>query len=203
MIRRALLMLAVGAALSFSGAAFAQETSAEAKPSGPRVTLHTTKGAIVIALDPARAPKTVENFLRYVKSGYYKGAAIYRVEPGHVIQLGEYDAKMKYRAPKFPPVPLETATSAPHKRGAVAMARLSEPDSGLAAFFFDLGDNAHLNAKAGAAPNTSGYAVFGEVVEGMDVLDAIAGVELGGDGPFKGKAPKEAIVVEAVGVLAN
>jgi cyclophilin family peptidyl-prolyl cis-trans isomerase len=162
---------------------------------GPEVTLQTTMGDIVITLDTVGAPKTSAQFLGLVKSGHYDGAAFYRIEPGYLIQLGDLDAKYEYRAPKLPPVPLETATNK-HARGAVALAHADDPNSGQSTFYIDLGENAWLNATPGAPPNTTGYAAFGHVTAGMDVAGAIAAVELAPEGgPFPGKLPKVPVVV--------
>jgi len=152
-------------------------------------------GDVVITLDPAGAPITAAQFLGLVKTGHYNGAAVYRVEPGFIIQLGDLDEKLKYRAPKRPAIPLETATNK-HTRGAVALAHADDPGSGQSTFYIDLAENASLNATEGAEPNTTGYAVFGHVTTGMDVVDAIAGVELAAEGgPFPGKLPKAPVVV--------
>lgn len=195
------VMIGAAMALAFSGAAFAQEvTDPPPAPEapvwvGPEVTLHTTMGDVVITLDPVGAPITSKQFLGLVKSGHYNGAAVYRIEPGFVVQLGDLNAKLDYRAPKLPPIPLETATNK-HTRGAVALAHADDPNSGQSTFYFDLSDNPSLNATEGAAPNTTGYAVFGHVTTGMDVVDAIAAVELAPEGgPFPGKLPKAPIVV--------
>lgn len=162
---------------------------------GPEVTLQTTMGDMVITLDTVGAPKTSAQFLGLVRSGHYDGAAFYRIEPGYLIQLGDLDAKLQYRAPKLPPVPLETATNK-HTRGAVALAHADDPNSGQSTFYIDLAENAWLNATPGAPPNTTGYAVFGHVTTGMDVAGAIAAVELEPEGgPFPGKLPKVPVVV--------
>jgi peptidyl-prolyl cis-trans isomerase A (cyclophilin A) len=178
--------------------ATAQQTPATpATPqwTGPEVTLQTSMGDIVITLDPIGAPKTAAQFLGLVKSGHYNGAAVYRIEPGYLIQLGDLDAKGEYRAPKLPPVELETATNK-HTRGAVALAHADDPNSGQSTFYIDLAENANLNATPGAPPNTTGYAVFGHVTAGMQVADAIAAVELAPEGgPFPGKLPKVPVVV--------
>lgn len=188
-------------ALGLSGAAWAQETTVpqiipEAPPlTGPVVTLNTTMGEIVIKLDPVGAPKTAAQFLGLVKTKHYDGAAVYRIEPGFIIQLGDLDQKLEYRAPKLPPVELETATNK-HVRGAVALAHAEDPNSGQSTFYIDLDDNPSLNATQGAAPNTTGYAVFGHIIKGLDVVDAIAAVELAPEGgPFPGKLPKGPVVV--------
>lgn len=163
---------------------------------GPEVTLQTSMGDIVVVLDTVGAPKTAAQFLKLVRSGHYNGSAFYRIETGFVIQFGDLDAKLKYRPANVANVPLETATNK-HSRGALSLARADEPGSGQSTIFISLGENAGLDAKADAPPNTTGYAVFGHVVSGMDVVDAIAGVELAPDGgPFPGKLPKVAVVVK-------
>lgn len=187
--------------LAASGVATAQQTpAATPQPQttqwvGPEVTLQTTMGDIVITLDTVGAPKTSAQFLGLVKSGHYDGAAFYRIEPGYLIQLGDLDTKLEYRAPKLPPVPLETATNR-HARGAVALAHADDPNSGQSTFYIDLGENAWLNTTPGAPPNTTGYAAFGHVTAGMDVAGAIGAVELAPEGgPFPGKLPKVPVVV--------
>lgn len=201
MIRFPLLACALLAA----GAAWAQEPPAAPAPEpepaapqwvGPEVTLQTTMGDIVVTLDMVGAPKTSAQFLGLVKSGHYDGAAFYRIEPGFLIQLGDLDAKGNYRAPKLPPIPLETATNK-HSVGALGMAHGDDPDSGQSTFYIDLAENSGLDATPGAAPNTTGYAAFGHVTSGMDVVKAIESVELAPEGgPFPGKLPKDPVVVE-------
>lgn len=185
--------------LGFAGAASAQEPGAPPAPSsmrqGPVVTLQTTMGDIAITLDPAGAPKTAAHFRSLVERGYYDGAAVYRIEPGFVVQLGDLDKDLTYRHPPLPNIPLETEHNR-HTRGAVAMARGEEPDSGNSVFYIDLAENAGLGATPGAPPNTTGYAVFGHVTSGMEVVDAIAAVDLKPDGgPFPGKLPAQPIIV--------
>lgn len=191
MLRRAILALAL----------FALAAPAAAQtPAPPRVTIETTMGTIEITLDPVGAPLTSAHMLRLFRTRHYVGAAIFRVEPGYLIQLGDLDAMLEYRRPPVGTVPLETATTS-HRRGAVALARGDDPGSGQSSFYFDLADNANLNADPGAPPNTTGYAVFGHVSAGMDVLDRIAAVERDPvRGPFPGKLPRTPIVVTAVRV---
>lgn len=199
MLRRAILSACL--ALALAGAASAQETTPPTAPPAPRVTLETTMGAITFELDTVGAPLTSAHMLRLFKTRHYVGASIFRVEPGFVIQLGDLDANLVYRQPPYTAtVPLETATNR-HFRGAVALAHGDDPNSGRSSFYFDLAANPNLNATPGAAPNTTGFAVFGKVVEGMDVLDRIAAVELDPTkGPFPGKLPKTPIVITAVRV---
>ena len=176
-------------ALALATPALAQEATA------PVVTLRTTMGDIEITLDPAGAPITSDHFRRLAEKGYFDGAAVYRIEPGFVVQLGDLDAKLNYRAPPLPPIPLETATNH-HTRGAVALAHADDPNSGHATFYFDLSENSGLDATPGAPPNTTGYAVFGHVTKGMDIVDAIGALELAPEGgPFPGRLPKQSVVV--------
>jgi peptidyl-prolyl cis-trans isomerase A (cyclophilin A) len=198
-------LLLAGMALAITGAAMAQETAAPAPaPSptpetqqwtGPVVTLQTTMGDIVVTLDTVGAPRTSEQFLALVRSGHYNGAAFYRIEPGFLIQLGDLDATLKYRDTRRPNVPLETENNR-HARGALGLAHAEDPNSGRSTFYIDLVENSGLNATPGAPPNTTGYAAFGHVTAGMEVVDAIAGVELAPEGgPFPGKLPKTPVVV--------
>jgi cyclophilin family peptidyl-prolyl cis-trans isomerase len=162
--------------------------------------IQTSMGDIVIALDAEQAPKTVANFIAYAKSGHFNGTVVYRVVPGFVVQMGSVDAKghgRKLRAP----IPLETAGGLKNVRGAVAMARGDKTASAQAEFFIDLADNAPLDPKLQDAPNTSGYAVFGQVVGGMEVADAIAKVPLGGGvGPFPDAMPKTPVKILKVSI---
>ena len=164
----------------------------DAPAAGPTVVIATSMGDITLQLDQAHAPLTVANFLRYAKEGHFDGTVIYRVVPGFVIQAGSWTADVKYR-PVHDGVALETGLH--HKRGAIAMARGDTTDSGTAEFFIDLAENGALNADPNAPPNTTGYAVFGEVVSGMDVIDKIAAVPLGDNGPMKGAAPVDPITI--------
>jgi peptidyl-prolyl cis-trans isomerase A (cyclophilin A) len=179
-------------AVGLMGEAFAQTP-----PPAPKVTITTNMGAIEITLDPVAAPKTSAHMLRLFKSGHYTGAAIFRVEPGFLIQLGDLDAQLTYRRPPVGTVPLETAKK--HARGTVALARGDDPNSGQSSFYFDLADNKHLNADPNAPPNTTGYAVFAQVTGGMEVLEAIEKVAREPNaGPFPGALPKAPIVVKRV-----
>jgi peptidyl-prolyl cis-trans isomerase A (cyclophilin A) len=188
------VLIVAGMMVGLSGIATAQQGTAS-QWAGPEVTLQTSMGDVVITLDTVGAPKTAAQFLGLVKSGHYDGAVFYRVEPGFLIQLGDLDAKLEYRAPKLPPVALETENNR-HVRGAVALAHANDPNSGQSTFYVDLADNPHLNATPGAAPNTTGYAVFGHVTAGMNVAEAIAKVELAPEGgPFPGKLPKVPVLV--------
>jgi peptidyl-prolyl cis-trans isomerase A (cyclophilin A)/peptidyl-prolyl cis-trans isomerase B (cyclophilin B) len=163
----ALLFGAVGAA--------AAQGSNNAAASHPRVELETSKGKIVLELYPDKAPKTVDNFLRYVKDGHFDNTIFHRVIAGFMIQGGGFTADMRQK-PTRPPIPNEADNGLTNDRGTVAMARTSDPNSASGQFFINVVDNTFLNFKS-KTPQGWGYTVFGKVVEGMDVADAIAAVK--------------------------
>ena len=163
------LLTAAGLALLFAAGAAAQD-----KGAAPRVLLATSLGDITIQLEPEKAPKTVANFLDYVKSGHYDGTVFHRVIGGFMIQGGGFTPDMVQK-PTRAPIALESRNGLKNERGTVAMARTSVPDSATSQFFINVVDNAMLdqaNARDG-----QGYAVFGRVVTGMDVVDKIRAVE--------------------------
>lgn len=147
-----------------------------AKPGGnPRVVLSTTKGDITIELFAEEAPVTVENVLEYVRSGFYEGTVFHRVIPRFVIQGGGLTADMQ-RKPTRAPIRNEADNGLKNQRGTLSMARTSDPHSATSQFFINLVDNASLDQPPGGG---WGYAVFGKVVAGMEVVDAIAQVPTG------------------------
>jgi len=158
-------------------------------------------GDITLQLDSVRAPKSVANVLRYVKEKHYDNTAFYRVAKGFVIQMGSWDAHGKPRGIRPGPVPLEANNGLSNLRGAVAMARAEEPDSATAEFFISLADNTRLDHKVDDPGNSTGYAVFGQVISGMDVVDAIGNVPTGDNGPMPGQAPVTPVVVTKVTLL--
>jgi len=139
------------------------------------VHLQTTEGDIRLELDAEKAPKSVANFIQYVKSGHYNGTIFHRVIEGFMIQSGGYDIKLNQR-PTKPPIPLESQNGLSNLRGSIAMARTSDPNSATSQFFINVADNPGLDSLGG------GYAVFGRVIEGMDVVDKIRVVETGSKG---------------------
>lgn len=141
----------------------------------PVVLLETTSGDILIELYPDKAPKTVENFLQYVDSGFYKNTIFHRVIAGFMIQGGGYTVKMEEKATQAP-IPNEASNGLANDRGTIAMARTMEPHSATAQFFINLVDNDFLNFSAETMQGW-GYCVFGKVTEGMDVVDKIAKVK--------------------------
>ena len=178
-------------------------TQAPANPvmTGPRLLIATDMGDITLQLDAVRAPKSVANILRYVKEKHYDNTAFYRVAKGFVIQMGSFDAKGKGRPPHPGGLPLEAANGLSNLRGTVALARAEAPDSAAAEFFINLADNTPLDHKADDPGNSTGYAVFGQVTSGMDVVDAIGAVPTGDNGPMPGQAPITPIVVKKVSLL--
>jgi cyclophilin family peptidyl-prolyl cis-trans isomerase len=158
-------------------------------------------GDITLQLDSVRAPRSVANILRYVKEKHYDNTAFYRVAKGFVIQMGSFDANGKGRGIHPGPVPLEANNGLVNLRGTAAMARADAPDSATAEFFINLADNDPPNHKPDDPGNTTGYAVFGEVTSGMDVVDAIGNMPVGDNGPMPGQAPVTPVIVKKVSVL--
>jgi len=150
-------------------------------PTGPVVVLETSMGRIRIGLNKDKAPITVNNFIQYVRSGHYDGVIFHRVIPGFMIQGGGFEADLTAERPERPPIRNEARNGLRNLRGTVAMARTNAPDSATAQFFINLKDNASLDFGIRGA----GYAVFGEVLDGMDVVDKIALVPTGTKGPYQ------------------
>ena len=155
---------------------------APAKAANPRVALDTTFGRVVIELDPEKAPKSVENFLGYVKSGFYDGTIFHRVIKGFMLQGGGFTADMQQKATQ-PPIVNEADNGLKNRRGTLSMARTMDPNSATSQFFMNVVDNAFLD-HTGKNPRGWGYAVFAKVVEGMDVVDKIVAVKTTTKGPY-------------------
>ena len=168
----ALTSLALAAIFSVATPAAAQDANA------PKVKLSTSMGDIVVQLEPAKAPKTVENFLQYVKDKHYDGTIFHRVIDGFMVQGGGFTADMAQK-PVRAPIVLEAQNGLKNDKYTIAMARTSAPDSATAQFFINVKDNAMLNARQ---PSGDGYAVFGKVVQGSDVVDKIKAVATGNQG---------------------
>ena len=173
-------------------------TPAPAKAANPRVALETSLGKIVIELDPAKAPKTVENFLGYVKSGFYDGTIFHRVIPGFMIQGGGFTADMKQKTTQAP-IPNEADNGLKNKRGTLSMARTNDPMSATSQFFVNVNDNRSLDYTAKTAGGW-GYAVFAKVVEGMEVADKIVNVKRGNRGPY-GDVPETVVEIKKATLL--
>lgn len=197
MIARMRTWLAV-AALTFSApCAFAQRTIEISDRATVRI--ETNMGAIVVELDAARAPLTVQNFLQYVVEGHYEGTVFHRVAASFIAQGGGYLPDLTER-PAERTVPNESGNGLNNLRGTIAMARKSDPHSAAAEFYFNLVDN---SVSLDPRPSRWGYAVFGKVVEGLDVMDSIGGVPTGAGGPFDRDVPIEPIVIERIVLLTE
>jgi len=167
---------------------------------GPRVRLETSLGAIVIELDAERAPRSTASFLGYVRDGFYDGTVFHRVIPGFMIQGGGLTAALE-RKPTGPPVPNEADNGLRNRRGTVALARTPDPHSATAQFFINLVDNPFLDFRA-RTPQGWGYAVFGQVVEGMEVVDRIARVPTTARRGLR-DVPREPVISERAVVVAT
>ena len=165
----------------------------KAMSTNPRVKLHTNQGDMVITLDAAKAPKTVENFLTYVKEGFYNGTVFHRVIDGFMIQGGGFEPGMKQKQ-THAPIENEANNGLKNDKYTLAMARTSDPHSATAQFFINVADNGFLNHTAPSAQGW-GYAVFGKVVSGTDVVDKIKAVKTGRKG-FHDDVPKEDVIIE-------
>jgi len=164
------------------------------------VRLHTSFGPITIALDADKAPKTVANFVDYVKSGHYDGTIFHRVINGFMIQGGGFATGMKQK-PTGAPVENEASNGLRNDKYTIAMARTSDPHSATAQFFINVADNAFLNHSAPTAQGW-GYCVFGRVTEGADVVDKIKGVATGSQGMHK-DVPQNDVVIERAEVIGE
>lgn len=190
-VRRA--ALCVVAALAFT--AFG---SASAAADAPRVKLATSMGDIVVELDPAKAPKSVDNFLQYVKDKQYNGTVFHRVIEGFMIQGGGFTADMQQK-PTRPPIALEAANGLKNDKYTIAMARTGNPDSATSQFFINVKDNDMLNAPK---PDGHGYTVFGKVVSGADVVDKIRAARTGSKGGMQ-DVPVEPITIQSATIVAK
>ena len=185
------------AALSLvSAAALPVARAADAPAAQPKVEFVTTMGNFVVQLDPARAPKSVANFLDYVKSGFYKGTIFHRVIPGFMVQGGGFTADMQ-KKPTRAPIPLESQNGLRNLKGTIAMARTSDPNSATSQFFVNVVDNASLDYPK---PDGYGYAVFGKVISGMNVIEKIVAVPTKNEGMFQ-NVPVKPIVIEDAKLL--
>jgi peptidyl-prolyl cis-trans isomerase B (cyclophilin B) len=159
------------------------------------VQMSTSMGDLVIELFPNKAPKSVENFLRYVNEGHYQGTIIHRVVSNFVIQGGGFNRGM-IQKPCYPPIPNEAKNGLRNTRGTIALARTKNPHSATAQFFINLTDNDFLNYTS-STPEGWGYCVFGQVVEGMDVVETISGMPTGSREGFA-NVPLSDILIESV-----
>ncbi|KQX29554.1 peptidylprolyl isomerase [Variovorax sp. Root434] len=188
--RRSALTLA--AALAFAATVHAQTAAA------PHVKLATSAGDIVVELDAAKAPKSVENFLQYVKDKHYDGTVFHRVIDGFMIQGGGFTADMQQK-PTRAPIPLEASNGLKNDKYTIAMARTGNPNSATSQFFINVKNNDSLNAPN---PDGYGYTVFGKVVAGTDVVDKIRAVATGNKGGMQ-NVPLEAVTIKSATLVAK
>lgn len=167
-----------------------------AEEAPPRIEIATNMGSMVLELYPAKAPKTVANFLRYVDEGFYDGTIFHRVIDGFMAQGGGFTADYS-KKPTHPPVMNEADNGLRNTVGTIAMARTSDPHSATAQFFINVANNDFLDFRE-KTPRAWGYAVFGRVVKGMPVLKAIKSVKTGPGGPFRKDAPKNPVIIEKI-----
>ena len=165
----------------------------------PQVDLKTSLGTIRLELYPAKAPKTVENFLKYVQDGHYNGVVFHRVIDNFMIQGGGYDKTYREKSTRTP-IPNEAKNGLKNDLGTIAMARTNQPHSASAQFFINLKNNDFLNAAQ--AQDGWGYAVFGKVVDGLDVVTKIAKLPTGPGGPFGSDVPRQQVIIESASVVA-
>jgi len=170
---------------------------------GPKLLIATAMGDITLQLDAVRAPRTVANILRYVREKHYDGTVVYRVARGFVLEMGSWDANVKGRPVHPGGVPLEANNGLRNLRGAVSLARGDDPSSGQADFFINIDANGALDQAPDDHDNKTGYAVFGEVTDGMEVVDRISTVPVGDHGPMKGEAPVTPILITKVSVIGD
>ncbi len=176
--------------IAVTGTAWAEEESA------PRVRMQTSMGEIVLELYPEKAPKTVDNFLQYVRDGFYNGTIFHRVIDGFMVQGGGFTPQYEQK-PTRPPVVNEADNGLRNTVGSVAMARTSDPHSATAQFFINVSNNDFLDFRE-KTPRAWGYAVFGRVIKGMDVVKAIKEVKTGPGGPFRSDVPQTTVLIEKV-----
>jgi len=188
-----LLLLCAGLLATAFTPVFAQESP------NPMVVLHTSRGDITVEVFADEAPVTAENFLQYVKDGFYDGTIFHRVIPGFVIQGGGFTADYKQADGLRAPIKNESDNGLENKRGTLSMARTPDPDSATSQFFINLSDNAPLNYQ----PGRPGYAVFAKVTYGTDVVDQIATIPTGAAGPFGQDVPQETVVIESAEIVSE
>jgi cyclophilin family peptidyl-prolyl cis-trans isomerase len=178
-------------------AVFSFATAAVAADKNPIVVIQTSKGTIKVELDKQKAPISVDNFVAYANEKFYDGTIFHRVIPTFMIQGGGFDKDMKQKSTK-PPIKNEAGNGLQNKRGTIAMARTGVVDSATAQFFINVKDNDFLNHRDDSQQGY-GYAVFGKVIEGMDVVDKIKDVKTGNKGGFQ-DVPVETVIIESVRV---
>lgn len=193
---RILFILALSL-IFFSDASISKETPMDKKAT--KVKLETSLGDVVIEIDTEKAPGTTSNFMGYVKDGFYNGTVFHRVIKGFMAQGGGYNTSYDKKDTKKP-IKNEAHNGLKNLRGTVAMARTPDPHSATAQFFINYSDNAFLDFKSETTRGW-GYAVFAKVVDGMDVVDQMATIPTGAEGPFPSDLPKTQIVIKSATIV--
>lgn len=194
-----LLILPLTLAAQAAKPAPADSTPAAARP---QVLLHTSQGDITLELYPDKAPKSVANFLQYVRDGFYDGTLMHRVIPGYLVQGGLYTRELQPKRTRSA-IPSEADNGLSNLRGTIAVARGADPNSGTAQFFFNLVDNRRLDFVGNQSGLTWGFAVFGKVTRGLDVLDKIAALPTRPLGPFAGDVPNPLVIIDSARVIGE
>jgi len=176
-------------------------TPAAAQPH-PQVVLHTTQGDITLELFPDKAPKSVANFLQYVREGSYNGTVFHRAIQGYLVQGGLYTRDLQPKR-THSAISSEADNGLSNLRGTVAVARGADPNSGTSQFFFNLVDNRRLDYAGNQSGLTWGFAVFAKVIKGMDVVDKIAALPTRPLGPFAGDVPNPLVVIDSANVVGE
>src|SRR6185312_1850461 len=198
----ALLLLVPFGAAAQAGKPAPATSSAAPVAAPPHVLLHTSQGDLTLELYPDKAPKSVANFLQYVRDGFYDGTLLHRVIPGYLVQGGLYTRDLQPKRTR-PAIASEADNGLSNLRGTIAVARGADPNSGTAQFFFNLVDNRRLDFVGNQSGLTWGFAVFGKVVKGMDVLDKIAALPTRPLGPFAGDVPNPLVAIESARVIGE
>jgi peptidyl-prolyl cis-trans isomerase A (cyclophilin A) len=193
--------------LALPAVSMAQQTtkpaaSAPASVDHPRVVMHTTQGDVTFELFPDKAPKSVANFLQYVRDGFYDGTVFHRVVNGYMVQGGLYSRDLTQRRTRAA-IPSEADNGLSNLRGTLAVARGGDPNSGTAQFFVNLVDNRRLDYVSNQSGLTWGFAVFGKVTSGMDVVDKIASLPTRAQGPFVGDVPNPIVIIDSANVVGE
>ena len=190
--------LATTLGLLFALCVLAPAARTEETPAPTQVRITTNMGEFIIEVRNDRAPVTAQNFLRYVREGFYSNTLFHRVIANFVIQGGGHDATTMQLKPTHDPVFNESGNGLQNKRGAVGLARAEPPHSGNAQFYVNLVDNPDLDP----VPTRWGYTVFGRIVQGMDVIDRIGETPTGASGPFKSDSPLKSVIIQKMEIIS-
>ncbi|MEP7185588.1 MAG: peptidylprolyl isomerase [Rhodanobacter sp.] len=201
MLKSLLATLLLALPLTLAAQAAKPAPATPAAPA-PEVVLHTSQGDITLELYTDKAPKSVANFLQYVRDGFYDGTLMHRAIPGYLVQGGLYTRDLQPKRTRSA-IASEADNGLSNLRGTVSVARGADPNSGTAQFFFNLVDNRRLDFVGNQSGLTWGYAVFGKVLEGMDVVDKIAALPTRALGPFAGDVPNPLVVIKSAQVIGE